>query len=100
MPIKMQTPGYVYLLTSKNYGTLYIGVTSDLISRIENHKKRLRPGFTARYKVDRLVYYEWYERIGDAIEREKQLKKWKRKWKIELIEGVNPTWRDLSYDLL
>lgn len=96
----MQKPGYVYILASKNYGTLYIGVTSNLASRIIDHKNKAFAGFTRRYNVTRLVYYECYKRIGDAIEREKQIKRWKRNWKIQLIESANPTWGDLSEDLL
>ena len=93
-------PGYVYILTNKNYGTLYVGVTSNLARRIEEHKGNAVPGFTSRYNLHRLVYCEWHEKIEEAIEREKKIKRWKRRWKIELIESINPAWNDLSTDLL
>jgi len=91
---------YVYILASKRNGTLYIGVTNDLERRILEHKQKIRKGFTEKYNVDKLVYYEDTDDIGEAILREKQLKKWERKWKINLIEKENPTWRDLSEDFL
>ena len=90
---------FVYILASKRNGTLYIGVTSDLIRRIYQHKKDIIPGFTNKYSVHKLVYYERVDDIRSAIEREKQLKKWSRRWKLELIESANPYWRDL-YDEL
>ena len=91
---------YVYILASKRNGTLYIGVTNSLFCRIFQHKLKLNPeSFTARYNVKMLVYYESYGYINDAIKREKQLKKWNRAWKIELIEKENPTWRDLFKDM-
>ncbi len=91
---------YVYILASKRNGTLYIGVTNNLLNRSFQHKiKQNKNSFTAKYNVDRLVYYEIFIDIHDAITREKQLKKWKRQWKIELIEKANPTWRDLFDDL-
>jgi len=77
---------YVYILASKRNGTLYIGVTQDLLKRVDLHKKELLDGFTKKYNVKRLVYYEVYQDIKDAILREKRLKKWKREWKIKLIE--------------
>lgn len=89
--------GYVYILASRRNGTLYIGVTSDLIRRIREHKEGTIPGFTTRYHVHTLVYVEQHDRIADAIAREKQLKKWRRAWKLDLIERDNPHWRDL-YD--
>jgi putative endonuclease len=91
---------YVYILASKPYGTLYIGVTGDLISRIAQHKDSQVPGFTARYKVHMLVYYEPFGEIGAAIQREKTMKKWPRQWKINLIEKDNPHWRDLYRDFV
>jgi putative endonuclease len=91
---------YVYILASKIKGTLYIGVTSDLIKRIWQHKNKLVEGFTNKYKVNKLVYYEIHSNIESAITREKHLKKWKRKWKIQLIERFNPEWRDLYFDLI
>ena len=86
---------YVYILTSKRNGTLYIGVTNNLIKRIYEHKNNLVEGFTQRYSVHKLVYFEETSDINSAIKREKQLKKWNRKWKLELIEKKNPNWKDL-----
>jgi len=91
---------YIYMLASKQYGSLYIGVTSDLIKRVSEHKNDLVEGFTKRHHAHNLVYYETCEDVNSAIVREKQLKKWKRKWKIELIERQNPEWRDLYFELL
>jgi putative endonuclease len=85
---------WVYMLASGKYGTLYIGVTNDLIRRVYEHKNKLVPGFTARYGVDRLVWFECYDDPATAIVREKELKKWRRDWKIELIEQGNPDWLD------
>jgi putative endonuclease len=87
--------GYVYSLASGVGGTLYVGVTSDLIARIHQHKTGSVEGFTSKYKVDRLVYFELHSEIAAAIQREKQIKRWYRKWKIELIEKHNPQWIDL-----
>ena len=91
---------YVYILASKRNGTIYIGLTSNLLKRVEQHKKGSVPGFTSKYKVKNLVYYEIYSNIYDAIAREKRLKKWKRSWKIKLIEKSNPQWDDLFYSLI
>ena len=88
---------YVYILASGRDGTLYIGVTNNLIRRIYEHKRGEVEGFTKNYKVNQLVYYEETSDVYGAITREKQMKKWKRAWKIELIEKDNPHWRDL-YD--
>jgi putative endonuclease len=90
---------YVYILASKRNGTLYIGVTQDLLKRVDLHKKELLDGFTKKYNVNILVHYEVYQDIKDAILREKRLKKWKREWKIKLIEEKNPNWEDLYYKL-
>jgi len=90
---------YVYILASKRNGTLYIGVTSDLVKRVYEHKCNLVDGFTKTYKVHHLVYFEEHEDIQQAITREKQIKKWKRKWKLDLIERVNPHWRDLYEEI-
>ena len=87
--------GYVYLLASKPYGTLYIGVTNDLIRRVYEHREKFVEGFTKRHDVTRLVYFEIFEDIEQAIHREKRLKKWPRAWKISLIEKDNPDWIDL-----
>jgi len=86
---------YVYLLASKPYGTLYIGVTGDLIQRVWQHREKTAGGFTKQYSVTQLVWFETHEDIMAAISREKQLKEWKRAWKIELIQRSNPYWRDL-----
>ena len=91
---------FIYILASKRNGTLYIGVTNDLIRRIYEHKNDFIEGFTKKYQVHRLVYYEQTESIETAINREKQLKKWRREWKINLIENMNPTWEDLYEKLL
>ena len=85
----------VYILASKRNGTLYIGVTSDLVKRIWEHKNNIVEGFTKRYDVHQLVWYEIHESMESAIEREKRLKEWKRKWKLALIEKINPGWQDL-----
>ena len=85
----------VYVLASKRNGTLYIGVTSDLQKRVSKHKNDLVDGFTKRYGVHRLVYYELHEDMVSAIRREKQMKKWDRAWKLELIEKRNSGWKDL-----
>lgn len=90
---------YVYILASERNGTLYIGVTNDLLRRIYEHKKKIFTGFTSGYNVDKLVYYEFTNDVHTAIEREKQLKKWERKWKLDLIEEKNPRWNDLYYEL-
>jgi putative endonuclease len=87
----------VYILASQKNGTLYIGVTSDLIKRVWQHKTGIAEGFTKTYKVHILIYFEIHKTIRSAILREKQIKAWKRIWKIHLIEAGNPTWRDL-YD--
>jgi len=87
-------------MASKNNGTLYIGVTRDLIKRVYEHKNNLADGFTKKYQVHNLVYYEIFESIEQAIIREKQLKKWRRQWKINLIEKDNPEWQDLYGELI
>ena len=86
---------FVYILASGIGGTLYIGVTGDLPGRIYTHREDLVDGFTSRYGVHRLVWFEWFEQVEVAIRREKQLKKWNRAWKIRLIEETNPHWVDL-----
>jgi putative endonuclease len=86
---------YVYILASGKHGTLYIGVTSNLVQRVWQHKEELADGFTRQYNVKMLVWYEQHEDVLAAITREKQMKKWNREWKIRLIEENNPAWRDL-----
>ena len=91
--------GYLYIMANRKKGALYVGVTSDLSRRVFEHQNNLIKGFTKTYGIHHLVYYEIYESISDAIYREKCIKEWKRKWKIELIEKFNPTWKDLSLDI-
>ena len=86
---------FVYLMASRKGGTLYVGVTSDLIKRVYQHKTKATSGFTSRYDVDRLVWFEPYDDPTTAITREKEIKKWRRAWKIKLIEESNPDWKDL-----
>lgn len=83
---------YVYLLASKPYGTLYVGITSNIAKRVWEHKSEAIPGFTARYAVDTLVWFEAHDFVEAVIRREKQIKEWKRDWKINLIESHNPDW--------
>jgi putative endonuclease len=97
--MQQQKSPAVYMLASGRHGTLYVGVTSDLCSRVSLHKQRLIAGFTSRYGVDRLVYVEFHEDMVAAIGREKQIKGWKRAWKIELIEANNPQWLDRYAEL-
>ena len=96
----MNKKGYVYILFIKKNGTLYIGVTSSLVKRIWEHKEKFVEGFTKKYNVDKLGYYEIFEDIESAIIREKQLKKYYRRQKIELIESFNPNWEDLYYKII
>ncbi len=91
---------YVYIMASKKNGTLYIGVTNDLLRRVYDHKNKNVEGFTSKYDVKKLVYYEQTPDVESAIQREKQLKKWNRKWKIRLIEEQNPNWDDLYEDII
>jgi putative endonuclease len=86
---------YVYLLASKKHGTLYLGVTNDLVRRVYEHRSKAVPGFSARYGVDKLVWFEIHDTAEAAITREKELKKWRPDWKIRLIEENNPAWDDL-----
>ena len=92
--------GYLYILASRRYGTLYTGCTTDLPKRMYEHREGLVPGFTRRYGVKRLVYVETYDDISDAIVRERRIKEWQRNWKIQLIERENPFWEDLAVSLL
>ena len=97
--IKMDKPSYVYLMASQPYGTLYIGVTSNLIQRVWQHREEFVDGFTKEYGIKRLVWFEQHTDIHAAITREKQIKKWRRDWKIDLIQKNNPLWRDLFIDI-
>jgi len=92
---KMNKQYYVYIITNKPRGTLYIGVTDNIARRMQEHKNKMIDGFSKKYSLDKLVYCENYTDINDAIIREKMLKEWKRIWKIELIEQSNPKWEDL-----
>lgn len=92
--------GYIYILFNKKQGTLYVGVTSNLVKRIYEHKNKFVEGFTKKYSIDKLGYYEVFDDIRQAIEREKQLKAGSRARKIELIEGMNPEWKDLYSEII
>jgi putative endonuclease len=91
---------WVYILASKPGGTLYVGVTNDLVRRIYEHREGLADGFTKRYDVKSLVYFEPHETITTALQREKNIKHWSREWKIDLIVGYNPDWRDLYEEIV
>ena len=96
-----KTGGYVYITTNKKDGVLYVGSTSDLIGRIFEHKNKIIPrSFTAKYNLDKLVYFEWHNRLENMVARERQIKNWHRNWKIALIEKENPDWKDLYNELL
>ncbi|MFC1725327.1 GIY-YIG nuclease family protein [candidate division KSB1 bacterium] len=90
---------YVYILANKKYGTLYTGITNDLIRRIKEHKESKIKGFTKKYDVNKLVYFEEHKNMDEAILRVKRVKKWNRKWKLKLIEDFNKDWKDLYNDL-
>ena len=90
---------YVYIMASKRNGTLYVGVTSNLERRVYEHKEGMVDGFSNKYGVDKLVHYERFGRVEDAIAREKCIKRWKRVWKLRLIEEANPEWNDLGADI-
>lgn len=92
--------GFTYIMASKKYGTLYVGAAEDLIKRVYEHKNDLVEGFTKRYQVHDLVYYEQFDSIEEAKLRELRLKKWNRAWKISLIEGINKEWKDLFESIL
>ena len=95
LPVKIY---YVYILASKKNGTLYIGLTNFLEKRVREHKNKQIGGFTSKYNVNTLVFFEEYEDPHEAFLRERRMKKWKRSWKIELIEKMNPDWQDLAAD--
>ena len=92
--------GYLYILASKPYGTLYTGVTSNLAERLQQHRAGVASEFTKKYGVTRLVYYEIHDLVTDAIQRETNVKRWRRDWKIALIEKMNPEWKELDYTLI
>ncbi len=92
----MDKQGYVYILASARHGTLYVGVTSDLVLRVSQHREGIFDGFTKEYDVKRLVWQEAHATIESAIAREKRIKEWRRAWKINLIEAANPGWEDLA----
>ena len=95
----MEKAPCVYIMASGRNGTIYIGVTSNIIQRVWQHKEGIIEGFTQKHSIKNLVWYEQHEDMEGAIRREKTLKKWNRKWKLELIESTNPVWRDLYLDL-
>ena len=90
---------YVYLLTNKKEGRFYVGMTSDLPKRIWEHKSKIIDGFTKKYNLDQLVYYEVFDDADNAIRREKRLKRWNRDWKIQAVEELNPSWEDLYAEI-
>ena len=93
-------PSYTYIMANKKNGTLYVGVTADLKKRVYEHRAGLLEGFTKRYQIKMLVYYEMFNHISLSIKREKQIKNYKREWKIELIEAKNKDWRDLYEEII
>ncbi len=96
----MEEKYFVYILANKTNGTLYIGCTSNLVKRVLQHKRKAADGFTKKYDINKLVYYNFEESKQTAFQKEKQLKKWNRSWKTRLIQEMNPMWRDLYGDLL
>lgn len=96
----MEKAGYVYIVTNKKFGTLYIGVTSNLIKRIAEHKQKLVDGFSKKYGLDMLVYYEVHDTISAAVHREKCIKEWNRNWKLRHIMDMNPEWNDLYKEIV
>ena len=91
---------FVYIIASERHGTLYVGVTNNLIRRVYEHREKITPGFTSKYNVNRLVWFDQTDSIEAAIQHEKRLKHWQRAWKIEMIEKANPQWEDLYLSLL
>lgn len=96
----MTKQGYVYIMSNKPFGTLYVGVTSNLVKRVYEHREKLVEGFTSEYGLTRLVYFETHERVDDAIRREKQMKEWNRNWKLRQVMEMNPEWKDLYDDIV
>lgn len=99
MVSNMSPTHHVYIMASQRNGTTYIGVTNNLVRRVYEHREKLFTGFSSTYRISKLVYHELHTDVRDAIKREKQLKKWKRAWKVDLIEQSNPEWRDLWFEL-
>ena len=99
-PVRREYVFFVYILASRRNGTLYVGVTNDLLRRVGEHREGRVEGFTSKYGVKMLVWYEVHQYIDQAITREKRIKRWRRDWKLKLIEAANPQWRDLYPDLL
>ena len=97
--VRMEKQPCVYLLASQRNGTLYVGVTSNLPKRVWEHKSKFVKGFTEKYRVDKLVWYELHGTMESAIQREKNIKNWERRWKLEIIEAMNPDWKDLYEEL-
>jgi len=87
--------GWIYFMANRPEGTLYVGVTNNLIRRVFEHRTHIQEGFTKKYNLNRLVYYEWHDEMGNAIQREKNIKHWPREWKVNLIHNMNPDWLDL-----
>tara|TARA_R110000787_G_scaffold63679_4_gene143487 strand:- start:52195 stop:52488 length:294 start_codon:yes stop_codon:yes gene_type:complete len=96
----MERGGFVYIMSSGRHGTLYIGITSDLVRRVWQHREGETDGFTQKYGIKMLVYFECHNDIASAIAREKAMKKWSRSWKVRLIEESNPIWRDLWFEIV
>lgn len=92
---ELRIAAYIYIISNLKDGVLYTGVTSDIIKRVYEHKQKLAEGFTSKYNLDKLVYYEVFDDIRNAIQREKNIKSWRRDWKVALIEKANPGWKDL-----
>ena len=97
---EVEKRGNVYIMASGRNGTLYLGVTSDLVKRVHEHRTGVLPGFTSRYGCKNLVWFEMHDRVDDAIRREKQMKEWRRAWKLRAIEATNPDWNDLFPSLI
>ena len=95
----MKAGGWVYIMASDEFGTIYIGSTSNLLLRLQQHKNKTFRGFTSKYNVVKLVYYEWHDSLEDMVKRERQIKKWNRNWKLRMIMDMNPAWLDLSDDI-
>jgi len=96
----MKDDGHVYILSNQKMGALYIGSTSDLLHRILEHKNKTYKGFTAKYNIDKLVYYEWFDSLEEMVKVERRLKEWPRNWKLKIIIDFNPEWHDLTNDIL